>query len=345
MPEKPDPAPSLSARQLLADAVRRLDPSSLTPTKTNGIQAALQQARQNVPQRPGSLDDISVEFVRSPDRGVNFDARHNAMLLTRESVEALLSGDQERINELRAKVETRGGFFLRYQGEGKERLEHAYSHDRPGEGGWLMAETSGRPMLDPTREEFSKKVLGGDGQFLILPDRDNVSSDELPLPDILRGDTVMEGEAILQEIMNDPACAMLIADIATLEEYRRYGFARATEDAAFMRVLLDINHHRQKTVKYALAAMASLKGVQDANHQNLSPIHEPGMRNMPSLLLHVSKPGRAPGFILGKQKGRTVPVELPAGDQGHLLFDWYVTAQPLANVKPRSDIDMHEEQL
>ncbi len=340
MPEKPDPTP-LSAKQLLADAVRRLDASSLKP---NGIQAAMQQVRQTPRPRPGSLDDISVEFVRSPERGVNFDTRHNAMLVTREAVEALLSGDQERIGELRTKIETRGGFFLRYQGEGKERLEHAYAADNPGEGGWLMAETSARPILDGTGEEVSDKVLGGDGQFLILPDRDDASSDELPLPDVLRGDALIEGEAVLQEILSDPACAMLIADIATAEEYRRYGFARATEDAAFMRVLLDINHHRRKTVKYALAAMASLKGVQDANHQSLSPVHEPGMRNMPSLLLHVSKPGRAPGFILGKQKGRTVPVELPAGDQGHLLFDWYVTAQPLANVRHRSDIDMRDEQ-
>jgi hypothetical protein len=343
MPEKP--GENTPPRRAFSDVFHRLR-QGLTgggkqaPDET--INDTLNKGRIIGGQKKGSLQEIEVEFARNPDRGPVFDARHNALLITRQLIEALLSGDKERITEMRQQIARTGGFLMHYNGEGKERLEHSYDPTNPRQGGWLMAETTAvpvDPMGFPLGEE---RILGADGQFYVPPDTPDATYDKFPLL-LGAGDRILDGDMISQEIRGKPQIAMLIGDIATVPNWSGYGFAAATEDAAFQRVVQQINAQRQNVIKYALAAIASVKAVCRGNVM-LSKVQEPGLRNYRSLYLHTLRQN-ATGFIHGKQVLQMVPVELPAGDKGELLVDWYVTVQQMEEAEGRDDIVIRDENM
>ena len=349
MAEKEPTNSSLSARLSLAAAVHdpgleRNWPEDEKPAGGE-LSNMLEAARGNVRSQFGTLQNIEVEFVRSPVRGQDFDARHNRLLITRQAVEILLRGDPEEIKRFRAAIADCGGFLLPYNGVGTERTGDAYDSGQPEKGGWLMAEASGIPVRSSSVPDG--RVVGADAQIYVPPDKViEYSSERAPLP-VGPDDRPFEGDSIIAEILRNPQTAMLISDISAVPEWQRFGFAAACEDGAFKRVITEINKVRENAngIKYALAAIASLKGVQDKNHRNLTDVLDPGLRFIRSVLLHTLRSNRAPGVILGKQVGHTVPAELPCGEQGHLLLDWYLTAQPLAGMNIRDDITLREEEL
>ncbi len=291
----------------------------------------------------GRLEDIEVEFVRNPARGADFDRRHNDLLITREVIETLLSQEKARISAMRTQVARSGGFLMRYDRVGEQRLHDVYDGQNPVKGGWLMAETSGIP-LDRSGQRIAGRVLGADGQFYIPPDDDTATPDPFPLLQIGK-DSFLDAPMTSEEVRTHPQTAMLIADISSVREFTGYGFSAATEDAAFLRVVQEINAQRSgiNAIKYALAAIASVKGVMDKNKVLLAPALDPeGMRNYRSMFLHTLR-GDASGDLLGKQVRHLVPVELPAGDEGFLYVDWYVTSQRLENATMRSDLALRDE--
>jgi len=320
-------------------AMQRLRQKGANEVSTEEI-AALQQGRKSEGSKMGSLSEVAVEFVRNPDRGASFDLRHNQLLITRALIEALLSKDDDRMQEMENQVAQSGGFLMTYDGEGKQRLENAYNFDRPKEGGWLMAETSAVPLGRDGQPLQEGRVLGADGQFLIPADNNDDVPKDFPL--LGEHDYVLDGETISQDVKARPSSAMLIGDIAALREYSRYGFAAVTEDAAFTRLIHEINTQRENKIQYILAAIAGVKGIMNNKGELLHTALEPGIRNWRSLNLHMNRRS-APGFLHGKQRDRRVDVELPAGDMGQLIVDWYVTVQRVSKIVPNIEIHIVDE--
>lgn len=341
MPEKPgEDTPQRSSFRDVFHRLRQGLTGSGSQPQPEAIGDTLNKGKVVGGQKRGRLMEIEVEFARDPARGVDFDRRHNDLLITRALIEALLSGDKARITEMRQKIAKTGGFLMHYDGEGKDRLEHGYDFSYPSKGGWLMAETSAVPVDStgfPLRQD---RILGADGQFYIPADTPDATAEKFPLL-LSNNDRILDGDMISQEIRGKPQIAMLIADIATVPDWSGYGFAAATEDAAFQRVVQEINVQRENVIKYALAAIASVKAVCKGNVM-LSKVQEPGLRNYRSLYLHTLRQN-ATGYIHGKQTLQKVPVELPAGDKGELLVDWYVTVQQLEEVEVRDDIVIRDE--
>lgn len=283
-----------------------------------------------------NASEVHVRFLHDPRHGEDFDRRHNALLVTRMLIEALLSQNPDRICEVRREIEGRGGFLMQYNGEGAHRLTKAYSTQMPEAGGWLMTETTGRMNGAPLH------VMGADGQFYIPPDDTRLFDTDLPIPEF-PADRPIEGDAALAAIQEDPRIAMLVGDIAAFREYQGRGLAAATEDAAYARVAQVINEQRVHKIQYALAAIASIKGLRDDAGNDLVPPMDPGMRNLRSVLLHTVRNRSTPGMILAQLRGRTTDVELPDGAPGKLLVDWYVTGQPIENAKLPGHITVSDE--
>lgn len=281
-------------------------------------------------------EGMQVEFVADVSRGPEFDLRHNFLLRTNEVVTALLSRQKERMRPVMEAIQANGGFFEVYDGICAKRLQDHLDWKNPQEGGWLMAETSGCPVTSETGYVRGPRVIGGDGHFQIPPDR-RLTYDEhdIPLP-IGSKDIVIEGDQIIQEIVSDPACAMLIADICSLPGTHRMGFAAVTEDVAISEAA-KLNPDRQHPLKYVVAAITSIKGLVDKNKNDLIEPLETGWLNVPSIVMHTRRAAFS-GTVLGKQVNRYVPVELPAGDPGALRVDRYITVQNISGVRPRPDV-------
>jgi len=335
----------LSARHLLAQAMSETDATKHghLANSAPATEKFLGSIITPLDKKSGGLKDIQVEFVRSPSRGVDFDNRHNNLLITENVIEVLLSQEKEHIDELRRSIANKGGFLMRYHGVGEERLRNVYDNNNPQKGGWLMQETSGIVYKDgaPITEG---RVIGADGQFFIPPDDETANTDLFPL--LQNGkDQFLDAENLSEDVRKNPASAMLVADISSVSTYNGLGFAAATEDAAFNRIKNEINFVRSTSIKYIFAAIASVKAVTNSKKELLAPPLEPeGMRNYRSIILHTLR-GNASGYIHGKQRHHYVPVGLPAGDRGYLLVDWYVTVQDLENIEPRTDLQMSEENI
>ncbi len=323
----------LLRQALVAAANQPNQEQSLNPT---GITEALQQSCVEGGNKIGSLRDVQVERVTNPERGPSFDFRHNQLLTRDALVEVLASNDSERIRALEDEIAESGGFLLEYNGVGTERLNNAFDFNDPARGGWIMLETSAIPLDKNGAPLTSGKVLGADGQFYIPPDSDDASPEHFPLLEAGR-DVIMNGLVISEGIKTHPAEAMCIADISAVREYSRFGFAAVTEDAAFY-LLQEINGLRQHTIKYVVAAIASVKGVMDNEGALLAPaLDGSGLSNLRSLNLHINR-RNARGFLHGKQSGRRVPVNLPDKTPGSLIVDWFVTVQEVKKMTPPQNL-------
>lgn len=338
------PKEPLSARKSLAAAVRQPNLEQYLAASSPSIKEALQKSRVEEGKKVGSLRDIQVEFVTNPERGVDFDIRHNQLLIRDELVKVLSANNPVKIRELEEQIAESGGFLLKYDGEGRERLLDAYDFKNPKKGGWLMAETSAIPLDRGGNPLTKNRVLGADGQFYIPPDSDDASPDLFPLLEA-GTDSILDGETISEDIKTRPAHAMLIADISAVREYSRFGFAAVTEDAAFYRLIHEINQQRERVIKYVVAAVASVKGVMDNRGVLQAPVLEQsGLRNWRSLNLHTNR-GNARGFLHGKQKNHEVPVTLLNEQPGKLLVDWYVTIQEVKKISPPQNLFMFDEKV
>lgn len=274
-------------------------------------------------------DNIEVEFVTNPDRGVEFDRRHQDLNISQRVVSVIQSGIAEHIDALTKDVKDRGGFLIDYDGVGADRIRRSIDRSRPYEGGWLMVEATGCPV-DKATGIAGERIVGGDGHFWVPPDR-VIESGDLPLPS--GEDHVYEGRRIIEEIMADPACAVLIADICSVAP--NMGFASAIEHTALEQIshLNDVRSHK---LRYAIAAIAGIRGLLDQSGRPLAEQSDLDIANVASVILHTR--GQIPGKLLGLQMNHVVPSKLPDGTPVSLLVDWYVTAQKLEGIRPRKNV-------
>ncbi len=313
---------------VLARALKRVDYSRLAEQATQSLEDQ-RAVRQGVEACAKGIrhkaQDIIVTKIEDPARGPEFDYRHEKLNITPEVVATALSHEPDRAFLLRRKIRDRGGFLEHYSDVGAGRIAETV---RPGEndgGGWLMLEASGSLVKGGVPHP---RIVGGDGHFFVPPDK-QLFVPSVPLPiDQERHDVVFdEGLDALREILADPACAMLVSDICTVEEARGCGFASATEDTAIDRAK-ELNQERTHKLRYLVAAIAAVRGVLDSHGRMIGIEFKPSLLNMISLIMHVRRQAHE-GLIMGIQRGRTVPTELPGGDKGEILLDWYTTAQPI----------------
>ncbi len=322
-----------SASELIGDAIDdpRLMQKLSEDDERQIIQRRLHDRVAAQPRIHFPADDIEVSFVRDGSKGVEFDARHEQLNISQRVVDTILHPTRAAIESLTQDIKTKGGFLLSYQGVGSERLSQCLDLSHPEQGGWVMDETSGRPVTEATAWQKGERVIGGDGHFWVPPDRE-ITLGEIPLP-IESGDVVLEGQKIIEEILADPACAVLIADICAIMP--KMGFASATEDVA-LHEIATLNESRSHQLQYAIAAIASVKGMVDAEGNSLGAEFDPGLLNVASVILHTR--AGLPGCVLGRQTNRRSPVQMQDGTWASLIVDWYITAQKLADLKRRDDV-------
>ncbi len=322
-----------SVTQMVLDAVR--DPTLPDQLRQDSEREKIQR---RLMQRIGSAvrvhfpaDEIEVQFVADAKRGSDFDARHELLNVSARVIETIRFGTDNQIAQLTKDIQGQGGFLMSYKGVGEQRIENRLDSRWSEEGGWVMAETSGRPVNSETNWQPGERIVGGDGHFWVPPDRE-IDLGDLPLP-IADEDVVLEGEKIIEEILSDPACAVLIADICATTP--KMGFASATEDVALHQISL-LNATRRHQLKYAIAAIASVKGLENEQGEPIGREFDPGLLNVASVILHTR--ANLPGCMLGRQTNRKVSATLPDGTPVSLLVDWYITAQKLAGIQPRKDV-------
>lgn len=328
-------SPSLDAALHSAATSADLEGALQDRKKQKKAAERLQELIAQMPSGPRfKAENFAVEFVHDPARGPDFDRRHDALNISHRVVEAFLASTRNDLEELSASIGLNGGFLINYEGVGAERIGAHLTPSTQDQGGWIMAETSGSP-IDRRNYQPLPQIVGADGHFYVPADRDGITS-AVPLP-VDENDIVLNGQQIIDEITNDPACALLIADICSVPEAHQMGFASATEDAVLSEVQ-KLNRYRNHPLRYAIAAIAGIKGLRNANMEPIGHALNDELLNAVSLILHTRRHLKAPGKWLGKKTSNMVSVELPSGDTGFLDVDWNITAQPLAGLQPRSDV-------
>jgi hypothetical protein len=133
------------------------------------------------------------------------------------------------------------------------------------------------------------------------------------------------GQGVLDEILADPACAFLIADICAYPHARQKGVASKVEDAAFT-IARGLNAGgRTHKLKYAVSAMANVVSVTDERGDVVWKF-DPQVLNIISLVMH-TKRATKPGILIGEQREQVLAdIETDTGKFA-INGDWYLAAQ------------------
>ncbi len=254
---------------------------------------------------------------------------------------------EQRKTELAKEIWHFGGFFDDYTLDKMAERIQGRIQEPDGEG-WEVVEASGHLMRQDLT--WGPEVVGGDIQVWVPSVRTRNLVEELMLKGKLRKnkkaknakeDTVHEDARTLwREILKEPAMSAWISDVCSLrgkeafgEEYLvTSGFASTASEGAF-REIRKLNASRKIPVRYALSAVAEVTHILN-KRQKLLALFDPKLRNQKGIDL-TNRPRVRPdgtayhNVMLGIQRGRLSPVELPYGDMGFLQFNWNIAAQEI----------------
>lgn len=270
---------------------------------------------------------ITVTDVRDSARGDELDAWHNHPGVNRgkKVVEAALGRCPIAAEELARLVKRDGGFFQHYRRVTGRRIADGM-HARSDGGGWLVLVGSQAEGEAEGGLSASWRA-GGHGDFLFPADKADATT-VVPLP-VGRHDRVSaRGRSILEEIVKDPASAVLEADLCTYPHARRMGVGAAIE-----RRLSDIADHlntaggRIHRIKYVVSAIARILRVCDHRGREVWRF-DPPVFNEISFLMHTRR-RRNPGVLIGEQRRQKIARirhdEVPYALEG----EWAIVAQRL----------------
>jgi hypothetical protein len=317
-----------SIDKLLAASFQRPDLEAdvhLAVASAEAERAALQRVTGILKTVRMAMEEITIEDVTDPARGDALDAWHNHPAIN-SGMHAVVVASKR--NQLAAvtfaeSVNKYGAFYQQYVGETRKRIEGGM-HTRTDGGGWKILVGHGRIRSNEEPFELGPLQPGAHGDFLFPADTDGAEL-VVPVPSQPLDVVYPLGQGVLDEILADPACAFLIADICAYPHARQKGVASKVEDAAFT-IARGLNAGgRTHKLKYAVSAMANVVSVTDERGDVVWKF-DPQVLNIISLVMH-TKRATKPGILIGEQREQVLAdIETDAGKFA-INGDWYLAAQ------------------
>ncbi|HRH93412.1 MAG TPA: hypothetical protein PKV72_02675 [Candidatus Peribacteria bacterium] len=271
-------------------------------------------------------EEIEIEDVLDPSRGDALDAWHNHPGVNSglRTVEVALRKDQALAQAFAEAVNNSGAFYQQYVNETRGRIDDGM-HTRGDGGGWKIFVGSGRIRSNSAPFHLGARQNYAHGDFLFPADKKGVEP-VVPLPTGKQDIVFPSGKHILDEILADPACAFLIADICSYPQGRQLGVASKVEDHAFdLARQMNAGTGRAHQLKYAVSAMANVVSVTDEN-DGVVWTFAPSALNLISLVMHTKRAVRQ-GTIIGEQREQKI-AEITLDDRRYTINgDWYIAAQ------------------
>lgn len=278
------------------------------------------------------MEEIRVEDVLDADRGDELDTWHNHGTINRgrEVVTVALQQNPAAAQQLAEAINAHGAFFQQYMGETRKRIEGGM-HTRTDGGGWKIYAGHGRVRATEAPFDLLPAQPGAHGDFLFPADKDAAEL-VVPLPTAAHDVIYPLGRQVLDQILADPACAFLIADICAYPHARQKGVAARVEDAAFAHARAMNAAGRKHKLQYGVSAMANVVSVTNEQGEVVWQF-DPQMLNIISLVMH-TKRATKPGILIGEQRGQKIAeIETDAGKFA-INGDWYIAAQRVEEQAP-----------
>lgn len=271
-------------------------------------------------------EDVIIEDVVDPSRGDGLDAWHNHPGVNSglRTVEVALQRDQALAQSFAEAVNNSGAFYQQYVNETRGRITDGM-HTRSDGGGWKVFVGSGRIRSNSAPFQLAGRQDYAHGDFLFPADKKGVEP-VVPLPTGKQDIVFPSGQHILDEILADPACAFLIADICSYPQGRQLGIASKVEDHAFdLARRMNSGTGREHPLKYAVSAMANVVSVTDEKDEVVWTF-TPSALNLISLVMHTKRAVRQ-GTIIGEQRQQKIAEITLGGRKYTINGDWYIAAQ------------------
>jgi GNAT superfamily N-acetyltransferase len=311
------------ARPELGDAVIALESAERAEQETIALlKRIVRGARLGV-------EDIAIEDVLDPDRGPELDAWHNHPGVNSgpRAVAVALARNHALATQFAESVNKSGAFYQQYVDETRPRIADGM-HTRTDGGGWKVFVGSGRIRSTEEPYDLGPRNNAAHGDFLFPPDT-TLEEPVVPVPTGKHDVVFPSSKHILEEILHDPACAFLIADICAYPHARGAGIASKVEDRAFQ-LAQQLNTGTASLahkLKYAVSAMANVVSVENEAGEVVWTFNPPAL-NLISLVMHTRRSAR-PGFIIGEQRHQKIADVAVEGKKYVIKGDWVLAAQRL----------------